>query len=495
MMISRVLAFAFLVLLAACDGTEDLTPAEISALEARAGVSDTPPLGEGDLVAYVGATLIDGTGADPVENAIVLAQGQKIVGAGTGIDIPADAEIVRADGKWIVPGLIDAHIHFMTSGRLYTRPAFIDMTHIVPYAEEVEWIKGRVPVTLRSILCSGVTSVVSMGGPKIEYVARDTAKTMADAPTVFNSHGVLAPIPEFLAKNFFDPWDGELAVKPMTTQKQAIRHVADAVMNDAVLIKTAVDGSGGMLQRFMIRNYPSIHEALIETAAKHGLRVTSHIHELEPGRKLMELGVASLQHIPADALVDEGFIALAKEKDVIIVPTLALRTRSFVEIFGPKFDLLPVEKSCGDPEVIKSWFESGEMPPLQEARHADHEEKTKRAHANTKALYESGVTLAVAADAGLMGLLLGPSMHLELQAMNDAGIPPKDLIVAATLNGAKVAGKEAFYGSIEPGKFADFLVLSANPLDDIGNMQAIDLVVKHGQAFAQDELLPLPATP
>ena len=477
------------VLGSACDGPD--TSASSDEVKLDKGVeSDRIPSNEGVLTAFVGAILIDGTGRDAITNATILIKGEKIIAAGEGVDIPADATRVSLQGKWIVPGLIDAHMHFMTSGRIYTRPGFIDLRDIVSYQEEVKWIQKRLPVTLRGFLCAGVTSVVSMGGPEIEYTARELAQSMDHAPTVFNSHGVLAPVPEFVARQIFDPWDGELTVKPMTSSQMARAHVIAAVNRGADLIKTAVDGSGGFVQRVLIRNYPPIHEALIEEASKYNLKVTSHIHELEPARRLMELGVSSLQHIPADAPLDDQFIALAKDKSVVFVPTLAMRQRTFVDVFEQNFDLLPVEQTCGDPEVIQSWFEPDEIPPLQSGRHRNHLEKTKLAYVNTKALFDAGVPLAVGADAGLMGLLLGPSMHLELQAMNSAGIPPKDLIVAATLNGAKMAGRDTFFGSVEPGKFADFLVLSADPIDDIANLQAIDRVVKHGRVYTQSDLFP-----
>ena len=84
-------------------------------------------------------------------------------------------------------------------------------------------------------------------------------------------------------------------------------------------------------------------------------------------------------------------------------------------------------------------------------------------------------------------------MHLELRSLSELGIPPEDLIVAATLTPAKVAGREDEYGSVEAGKFADFLVLGKNPLEDIANLQAIDRIIKHGKAFTQEELVPPPS--
>ena len=98
--------------------------------------------------------------------------------------------------------------------------------------------------------------------------------------------------------------------------------------------------------------------------------------------------------------------------------------------------------------------------------------------------------LAAGSDTGNLGLLHGPSLHYELKLMADAGVPPADLIVAATLNAAKIAGQEHRVGSIEPGKQANLLVLDADPLADIGNLQAIDQVMKSGVLFDSATLRP-----
>ncbi len=487
----RVLAVGVLLALTACDNSEEeLSAEDVRELEALATLPNQGPSPDGPLIAYVGATIIDGIGGDVVAGGSVLVRGETVLAVGTDVTIPEGAVRRDVSGRWIVPGLIDAHVHFMTSGRSYTRPGFVDLTHLVPYEEEVNWIKARAPVTLRRFLCAGVTSVVSMGGPEIEYTARALAEAMDDAPTVFNAHGVIAPVPEFLARQVFDPWDGELPIRPVRSEERARVEVAEAVRRDAVLIKTAVESGSGLFQNLLLGDFQPVHKELVEAGSKFGLRVTSHVHALEPARTLIELGVSSLQHLPSDLPVDAAFVDLVVKEETVIVPTLALRQRSFVDLFDQEFDLLPIEARCGDPEVIQSWADAGRLPPLQDPRHLNHEAQTRVAIANTKTLYEGGARLAVGTDAGLMGLLHGPSMHLELRAMNDAGVPPKDLITAATINGAIMAGTEEFYGSLEPGKFADFLVLSANPLEDIANLQAIETVVKHGRAFAQADLLP-----
>ncbi len=442
-----------------------------------------------EIVAYVGATLIDGTGRAATENASVLVEGDRIVAAGSGIDVAEEARVVDVRGRWIVPGLIDSHVHFMTSGRMYTRPAFFDLTDKVPYEKEVEWIKAHIPDTLRAFMCSGVTGVLSLGGPSFEYDTRELARTMDDAPTVFIGHGVIVHVPRFVAERMIPPWDGELTAKPYLSVEEGIAYVQEAVARGADLVKTAVDDRGSALLRAALWwwDWRELEAAIIEEAGKHGLMVTTHAHALEYARGMIELGAASLQHIPADKPVDEAFVELAGDKGVIVVPTLGLRKRTFIELFTKDIDLLPIEETCSVPGVVESWYEP--LPPIDD-NSTRYREEGKMAAANAKALFEAGVPLAVATDTGMIGLAAGSSMHLELRALNQAGIPAAYLIHAATLNSARVAGKQDRYGSVEAGKFADFLILSADPVKDIANLQAIERVVKHGREFAQSELLP-----
>ena len=500
-MFKKILAvFAALVLLAAVavywlmaegDLSEGLTRVTSDKIRAIQAGTVAPVMSrEGAATAYTGATLIDGTGGAPVPNAVVLINGNQIVAAGADIAIPEGTEVVDASGKWITPGLIDAHVHFMVSGRIYTRPAMIDLQHVVPYDEEVKFIQRKVAVNLRSYTCAGVTGGVSMGGPSIEFQARAAARTMDEAPTIFTSHGVSANMPEFVVRTFFPLWDGELALVPVQSPEAAVEFVREAAELKADVVKFAYDYSGSKVREWMQAGTEEIVTAMTQEAARLGLKVTAHIHQLEPGKRMMEVGADSLQHIPADAPVDEEFIALAKENDVIVVPTISLRIRSFQNSFDRRYELTPAEETCADPDVIRSWYEVDEMPGVGDDRFKQVIAGNETAFANVKSLYDAGVTLAVGTDAALMGMPHGSSMHFELKTMNEVGIPAEALIVAATLNSAKVAGREDEYGSVEAGKFADFLVLSKNPLADIANLQAIDLVVKHGKPFRQQDLLP-----
>ena len=278
--------------------------------------SDAPAAGESSVTALVGATLIDGTGAAPLADAVVLIEGTEITAAGVRADVavPEGARTVDVGGKWLVPGLIDAHVHFMESGRIYTKPGQINLTHLVPYDEEVAWMQQRVPVTLTSYLCAGVTGAVSVGGPRFEYEVRGQARARPDAPDVYVAHGPVTLVP---AQALFPPFDGDTSVRSVTDPASAAETIRQGAEWKADLVKTGYLGGPFAVYE---QDYAAVHEAIVAEAAVHGLPVTSHVTELAPARTLIELGVDSLQHLPLDAPLDEAFLDLAKASGVVVCP-------------------------------------------------------------------------------------------------------------------------------------------------------------------------------
>lgn len=102
-----------------------------------------------ETIAFVGGTVIDGTGAEPLTDATIIVTGDRIrqVGPAARLELPAGIRTFDASGKWVIPGLIDAHVHFFQSGGLYTRPDVIDLRHVRPYAQETAWLRARIPST------------------------------------------------------------------------------------------------------------------------------------------------------------------------------------------------------------------------------------------------------------------------------------------------------------------------------------------------------------
>ena len=159
-------------------------------------------------LAIVGATLIhpERDGAAAVErDATILVRGNRIVGVGRGLAPPSGAKVIEARGKWVIPGLVDSHVHFFQSGNLYTRPDAADFNQVVRYADEVARNKARLPVTFRTWLASGVTSVADVGGPFWNFTVRDAAAMSEAAPRV----AVAGPLISMVDRTKLDLGDRE----------------------------------------------------------------------------------------------------------------------------------------------------------------------------------------------------------------------------------------------------------------------------------------------
>jgi predicted amidohydrolase YtcJ len=151
--------------------------------------ADPPGTAADRVTAIVGATVIhpERDGADAVAaSTTIVVRGSRIaaVGPAASTPVPAGAEVIDARGRWVIPGLVDAHVHFFQSGNLYTRPDAMDFNAVVPYAQEVARNKARLPETFRVWLRSGVTSVADVGGPFWNFDVRDAAARNPAAPRV-----------------------------------------------------------------------------------------------------------------------------------------------------------------------------------------------------------------------------------------------------------------------------------------------------------------------
>ncbi|HEV2096111.1 MAG TPA: amidohydrolase family protein, partial [Chthoniobacterales bacterium] len=244
---------------------------------------------------------------------------------------------------------------------------------------------------------------------------------------------------------------------------------------------------------------PVVH-AVIEESHAQKLRVAVHATELEAARAAVEEGADLLVHSVTDKLVDDAFVRLLKERGTILTPTLVVFER-YGLTFAGKLNLTPEEKAWGNPEVIAS-LDVTKLPPDKvpdriKTALANPDAVLDRIRQtydislkNLKTLEDAGITIAAGTDAGNIGTIHGSALFREFQLMREAGLTPMQILQSTTANAAKAFGGDigAKIGAIAPGKFADLVILNANPLDDIAHASDIQSVIKNGVPIAPERL-------
>ena len=428
-------------------------------------------------LALTGATIFDGTGA-PVTEGVIVVQGERItaIGPRENVSLPHDAQIVDFNGHWIIPGLIDAHVHFFQSGSLYTRPDVVDLRRFWPYASEIAWIRARLPATLTRYLASGITAVVDMAGPEWVLEVRDLAKQTETAPRVAAAGQGLAPgLPPALGGEYApgvivrSPLEARIAVNRLAARRPDLLKIW-------FVPTPAMD---------LDKEFAWIHAAIDESHAL-GLRVAAHATDLELARRMARAGVDILVHSVDNEPVDQAFVDLLKQRNVIYVTTLSV-SEGYREALTQDIQLSDFERRRGDPAVIASLDDLAEHFPRYRRPKALPESGT--ALKNLARVHAAGITVAAGSDAGNIGTLHGPALHHELKLMSEAGLSPREILVTATRNGAIAMGREDDLGTLQPGKLADILILHADPLEDIRHTRHISAVIKGGVLYRPEQLM------
>lgn len=434
----------------------------------------------GDPTGIVGATVIDGTDGAPLADGVVVMDGERIIAVGPRgrVAIPPAARIIDGTGKWLTPGLIDAHIHFFQSGGLYTRPDVIDLRDLRPYAEEIARIRDHIPDTFARYLASGVTSVVDVGGPFWTFEVREAARRSPAAPRV----AVAGPLIATYAPRELRSADPPLIeVQSPEEARTAARRVLARQPDLLKIWFIRRPGANLSDQTALVR--PAIEES---HAA--GVRVAVHATELETARAAVLAGADILAHSVDDRRVDDAFVELLQQHRIPYVTTLGV-TRGYRDVLGRRVQLSDIERRVGDPEVIASFDDLAHLPFWKKPWGISWP-GVQVMNWNLKRLVGRGILIAAGTDAGNIGTLHGPALHRELDRMAEAGLTPGQVLHAATRGGAEVIGRSGDLGTIEPGKWADMLVLDADPLLDVRNLRRIHRVVKAGRVFDPVELIP-----
>jgi imidazolonepropionase-like amidohydrolase len=386
------------------------------------------------------AAVIDGTGAPPQKDITIVMENGRIrdIGPSLKISAPAGATVLDLTGKFIVPGIINAHGH----------------------------VGAKTEPQLRQYALYGVTTATSMQTDPDEVVQVREAQKRGElrGARVSTVKYRFAPDPE------------------VVTPEQARAKVDQTVTAGADYIKIWVDGGFGTRAKLT----PEFCAAVLEQARKHGKRTFGHAYELVDAKMLVERGLNVLAHNVRDREVDSDFIALLKQRNVSLIPTLIRDELLFA--YGDAPDWI------NDPFFLKF------VPPerLTLLKTKIREDQAKHPHRalikagfemnriNLKKLSDGGVRIAFGTDSGGAAdrfFIQGYSEHREMELMVQSGLTPMQVIQSFSKSASEALGIDKEFGILAKGKVADLLVLEKNPLDNITNMRSIQTIYLGGKKF------------
>jgi imidazolonepropionase-like amidohydrolase len=419
------------------------------------------------LNAITGVTIIDGTGREPIKDAVILIEGTRIsaVGSRENTKIPRGARLEEMRGKFIIAGLADMHNH-LGDGTF-------------SFDEGPSDFKKN----LARMLGFGFTTLFDQGIPDLKSFAE--LKDLAAAET--------APFPHFLGVGVrFAARGGHgsaLGAYTPETPEEARKNVRELKAARVDGVKIVYDDLSYVTNQPRPMLKSEVVAAIIDEARKQGLKSYVHAPVLKYAKEVLRAGANGLVHGIISEPVDDEFISLMKKNRAVYIATHTV-FESVADLGGwarrqaafDKRGLIPrhIYEEGMNRTTIERW----------EARWANlsvAKAKLPILRANTKRLEDAGVIVVLGSDTASAGsgtgVLLGLASQVELALLVEAGLTSLQAIQAATINAARMVGREKDLGSVERGKLADLLILDADPLADIANVHQIYRVIKGGVEY------------
>ena len=421
---------------------------------------------------YEGARLVPGDGSAPIDDAVLLVEGGTItaVGSRAEVSVPPHASRVALHGKTVIPALVSLHVHLGYQDGLsydadnYTRATIAD--HLERYAYY------------------GIGTVVSLGtdaGPLVFDIRRsqeqedDGAVGLADTSRLRTAgRGLAAP----------NAGPGSPALRAsahgVTSEEEARGYVADLAAEGVDVIKIWVDDRNGTVPKLE----PALYRAIIDEAHAWDKRVIAHVFYQADAVDLVQAGVDGFAHLVRDQEMDGALVSALVERGVFIMPNLGVSERR-VHAEPPVWLEDPFLRVSVPADVTERAAERfHQATDTDAARGRERYEAMERSVAR---LVEAGAHIVLGADSGVRDHFPGYAEHRELELMVAAGLTPAQAIAAATGRAAEALEFEDV-GVLASGKVADFLVLDADPLEDITNTRRISDVYLRGKPLDRSAL-------
>jgi imidazolonepropionase-like amidohydrolase len=415
-----------------------------------------------ETLVLAGGRLIDGYGGKPLENAVVVIEGNTIkeVGAEGEVAIPAGARVIDTNGYTVMPGLMDMHVHLMILG--HGDYDHWDATYPAQFCDVI------MPISAKQLLMAGVTTARDLGAPLEDIVAvkKRIERGEIPGPRMFVSGPFLQKSNTELTKNF--RW----VVKDAEDARRKVRAI--------------VEGGADVI-KLIDQDQMTLDEvkAIVDEAHKHGKHVAAHAHRSDEIRMGLKAGVDCFEHtgLATKPGYDDDVLQMIRDRNATLYwcPTVEGLFLSAETLQNPeriddqrlKRDLPPalyedVHRSIRDPQRLDYFrLVSRRIPTLP---------------AKFKQLRESGVTIIVGTDSGIPLNFHFDSTWRELKTMVELGMPPMEAIRAATFWPAQLL-KQPNLGTIAPGKLADVIVVDGDPITDMSSLRHVVHVVKDGKIY------------
>src|SRR5713226_5356894 len=400
------------------------------------------------------ARIIDGLGGRPIEDGAVILRGQTIEYAGpaSGATVPRDAQIIEAKGKSVLPGLEDLHVHLQGAWDGIS----VDLLGYQRY--------------LNAMLHSGITAVLDTGNyqPWVLQLRQEVASGHLLGPRIYCTGAMI---------DAADPAWPDLAYA-LTSRAQ----IPEFVQRDKRANVDLIKGYANLSDR-MLRN-------LVEEAHKEKIRVVIDQWERNGSPDLVRTGIDGFAHAPTRKMPADD-IQLIREHGLFVITTLV------VEEYSGRRRLADL-RFLDEPliaEPTPPWFltelRAEATRTLSEAEKKDAEksaagfEDMKR---NVKKLVDAGVLVAAGTDAPYPGVFQGEAIHHELELLVEAGMTPLQAIRTATYNAAQIMRAEQEWGSLQPGRVANLVIVAGNPAARISDTRKIETVILNGKILDRASL-------